>query len=73
MLVGTVLTGIGIASIPYASADMSMPISGHSALHYYGNGTTPPRSSLLTFASKEGGHELGTIMGAQEGLGPWLA
>ena len=35
-----------------------------------GNGIySPTQSSLLTFASKEGGHELGTIMGAQEGLG----
>ena len=71
MLAGTVLTGIGIASIPYASADMSMLIFwSFCAAFAIGNGIySPTQSSLLTFASKEGGHELGTIMGAQEGLG----
>lgn len=71
MLTGTVLTGIGIASIPYASADTPMLIFwSFCAAFAIGNGIySPTQSSLLTFASKEGGHELGTIMGAQEGLG----
>jgi Major Facilitator Superfamily. len=71
MLAGTALTGIGIASIPYASADMSMLIFwSFCAAFAIGNGIySPTQSSLLTFASKEGGYELGTIMGAQEGLG----
>ena len=71
MLAGTALTGIGIASIPYATADMSMMIFWTFCASFaIGNGIySPTQSSLLTFASKEGGHELGTIMGAQEGLG----
>ena len=71
MLAGTVLTGIGIASIPYSSADMPMLIFwSFCAAFAIGNGIySPTQSSLLTFASKQGGHELGTIMGAQEGLG----
>ena len=71
MLTGTALTGIGISSIPYASADMSMLIFwSFCASFAIGNGIySPTQSSLLTFASKDGGYELGTIMGAQEGLG----
>ena len=71
MLAGTVLTGIGIASIPYSSADMPMLIFwSFCAAFAIGNGIySPTQSSLLTFASKQGGYELGTIMGAQEGLG----
>ena len=71
MLAGTALTGIGISSIPYASADMSMLIFwSFCASFAIGNGIySPTQSSLLTFASKNGGYELGTIMGAQEGLG----
>ena len=71
MLAGTVLTGIGIASIPYSSAVMPMlSFWSFCAAFAIGNGIySPTQSSLLTFASKQGGHELGTIMGAQEGLG----
>ena len=71
MLAGTVLTGIGIASIPYSSADMPMLIFwSFCAAFAIGNGIySPTQSSLLTCASKQGGHELCTIMGAQEGLG----
>jgi len=70
MLVGTALTGLGISSIPYSSAELGWLIFGSCAGFAIGNGIfMPTQSSLLTFATKEGGHELGTIMGAQEGLG----
>ena len=70
MIVGTALTGLGISSIPYASSEASWLIFGSCAGFAIGNGVfMPSQSSLLTFATKDGGYELGTIMGAQEGLG----
>ena len=70
MIVGTALTGLGISSIPYASSEVSWLIFGSCAGFAIGNGVfMPTQSSLLTFATKDGGYELGTIMGAQEGLG----
>tara|TARA_B100000686_G_scaffold342865_1_gene422747 strand:- start:121 stop:1431 length:1311 start_codon:yes stop_codon:yes gene_type:complete len=70
MIAGTALTGLGISSIPYAPYEASWVIFVSCALFASGNGVfMPTQSSLLTFASKDGGHELGTIMGAQEGLG----
>ena len=70
MLVGTALTGLGISSIPYASSEASWLIFVSCAGFAIGNGVfMPTQSSLLTFATKDGGYELGTIMGAQEGLG----
>jgi DHA1 family tetracycline resistance protein-like MFS transporter len=70
MIVGTALTGLGISSIPYASPEVSWLIFGSCAGFAIGNGVfMPTQSSLLTFATKDGGYELGTIMGAQEGLG----
>ena len=70
MIVGTALTGLGISSIPYAPPEASWLIFGSCAGFAIGNGIfMPTQSSLLTFATKDGGYELGTIMGAQEGLG----
>jgi DHA1 family tetracycline resistance protein-like MFS transporter len=70
MIVGTALTGLGISSIPYASSEVGWLIFGSCAGFAIGNGVfMPTQSSLLTFATKDGGYELGTIMGAQEGLG----
>ncbi len=70
MIVGTALAGLGISSIPYASPGISWLIFGSCAGFAIGNGIfMPMQGSLLTFATKDGGYELGTIMGAQEGLG----
>lgn len=70
MIVGTAFTGLGISSIPYSNSDASWLIFVSCAGFAIGNGIfMPTQSSLLTFATKEGGYELGTIMGAQEGLG----
>ena len=70
MIVGTALAGLGISSIPYASPEARWLIFASCAGFAIGNGVfMPTQSSLLTFATKDGGHELGTIMGAQEGLG----
>jgi MFS family permease len=70
MIAGTALTGLGISSIPYSSSEVSWLIFGSCAGFAIGNGVfMPTQSSLLTFATKDGGYELGTIMGAQEGLG----
>ena len=70
MIVGTALTGLGIASIPYALSEASWIIFGSCAGFAIGNGMfSPTQNSLLTFASKGGGHEMGNVMGAQEGLG----
>lgn len=70
MIVGTALAGLGISSIPYASPEISWLIFVSCAGFAVGNGIfMPMQGSLLTFATKDGGYELGTIMGAQEGLG----
>ena len=81
MMIGTVLCGFGIASLPYVPPDASWLILGSSAGLAIGNGLfSPTHSSLLTFEANKGGHELGLVMGAQEGygalariLGPLLA
>ena len=81
MIVGTALSGLGVASIPYAPAEVSWLIFGSCAGIAIGNGLfSPTQSSLLTFETKGGGHELGMVMGAQEGsgalariIGPFLA
>jgi len=70
MMVGTVMAGLGIASIPYAPAEASWLIFGSSAGIAIGNGLfSPTQTSVLTFEIKAGGHELGMVMGAQEGSG----
>jgi len=70
MIVGIGLTGLGISSIPYATPEASWLIFFSCAAFAIGNGVfMPTQSSLLTFASKDGSHELGMVMGAQEGLG----
>lgn len=70
MVAGIALTGLGISSIPYSSPEVGWLIFVSGAGFAIGNGVfMPTQSSLLTFATKEGGHELGTVMGAQEGLG----
>ena len=70
MLLGTVLCGLGIASLPYVPSDASWLILGSSAGLAIGNGLfSPTQSSLLTFEAQTGGHELGMVMGAQEGYG----
>jgi len=81
MMIGTLLTGIGVASIPYASAEISWLIFGSSAGIAIGNGLfSPTQSSILTFETKSANYELGLVMGAQEGsaslariIGPLLA
>ena len=70
MISGTVLSGIGIASIPYAPFDSSWLIFLSCAGFAIGNGVfSPTQSSLLTFETKRAGFDLGTVMGAQEGMG----
>lgn len=81
MTLGTVLCGLGIASLPYVPPQSAWLILGSSAGLAIGNGLfSPTQSSLLTFEAQNGGHELGMVMGAQEGygalariLGPLLA
>ncbi|MDP6871185.1 MAG: MFS transporter [Candidatus Thalassarchaeaceae archaeon] len=70
MLLGTVLCGLGISSLPYVPSEASWLILGSSAGLAIGNGLfSPTQSSLLTFEAQVGGHELGMVMGAQEGYG----
>ena len=70
MLVGTLLCGAGIASIPYVPYEASWLIFASSAGLAIGNGLfSPTQSSVLTFETKSRGYELGTVMGAQEGYG----
>ena len=70
MIAGTLLCGVGIASIPYVQHDISWLIFASSAGLAIGNGLfSPTQSSLLTFETKSGGYELGMVMGAQEGFG----
>ena len=70
MIFGTVICGLGIASIPYVPSQMSWIIFISSSLIAVGNGIfSPTQSSLLTFESSDRGYELGMIMGAQEGYG----
>ena len=81
MVIGTILCGLGIASLPYVPSEASWLILGSSAGLAIGNGLfSPTQSSLLTFEAQNRGHELGLVMGAQEGygalariLGPLLA
>ena len=70
MLIGTLLCGAGIASIPYVPYEASWLIFGSSAGLAIGIGLfSPTQSSLLTFETKIRGYELGMVMGAQEGYG----
>lgn len=81
MILGTVLCGLGIASLPYVPSESAWLILGSSAGLAIGNGLfSPTQSSLLTFEAQNEGYELGMVMGAQEGygalariLGPLLA
>ena len=70
MIAGTLLCGVGIASIPYVQHDVSWLIFASSAGLAIGNGLfSPTQSSVLTFEIKSRGYELGMVMGAQEGFG----
>jgi MFS family permease len=70
MIFGTVICGVGIASIPYVPGHLSWLIFLSSTFIAVGNGLfSPTQSSLLTFESSKRGYELGTVMGAQEGYG----
>ena len=70
MITGTLLCGVGIASIPYVQHDVSWLIFASSAGLAIGNGLfSPTQSSMLTFEAKSRGYELGMVMGAQEGFG----
>ena len=70
MMIGTILCGVGIASLPYVPPEASWLILGSSAGLAIGNGLfSPTHSSLLTLEANRGGHELGLVMGAQEGYG----
>ena len=70
MIIGTILCGLGIASLPYVPPEASWLILGSSAGLAIGNGLfSPTQSSLLTFEAQNGGHELGMVMGGQEGYG----
>jgi DHA1 family tetracycline resistance protein-like MFS transporter len=81
MIFGTLLCGLGIASLPYVPASASWIVFFSSAALAIGNALfSPTQSSLLTFATNNSGHELGAVMGAQEGysalariIGPLLA
>ena len=81
MIFGTLLCGLGIASLPYVPASASWIVFFSSAALAIGNALfSPTQSSLLTFATTNSGYELGAVMGAQEGysalariIGPLLA
>ena len=67
---GTVLSGIGLAMIPYSSIDFvwawMFVITGCIAI---GNGLFQPSSStLLTNLARRDDYELGAVMGSQESL-----
>ena len=80
MVIGTVLWSRDSQST-YVPSESAWLILGSSAGLAIGNGLfSPTQSSLLTFEAQNGGHELGMVMGAQEGygalariLGPLLA
>lgn len=70
MIFGTLLAGLGIASLPYVPSNMIWLVFVSSAALAIGNALfSPTQSSLLTFESNNAGYELGAIMGAQEGYG----
>ena len=81
MIFGTLLCGLGIASLPYVPPNTSWLIFLGAAALAIGNALfSPTQSSLLTFATNDSGYELGAVMGAQEGysalariIGPLLA
>ena len=81
MIFGTLLCGLGIASLPYVPPNASWLIFLGAAALAIGNALfSPTQSSLLTFATNDSGYELGAVMGAQEGysalariIGPLLA
>jgi DHA1 family tetracycline resistance protein-like MFS transporter len=81
MIFGTLLCGLGIASLPYVPPNTSWLIFLGAAALAIGNALfSPTQSSLLTFVTNDSGYELGAVMGAQEGysalariIGPLLA
>ena len=70
IVVVTIASGLGIASLPYVSSGMVWLILVSAGLIAIGNGLySPTQSSLLTIAAKSSDDDLGVIMGAQEGYG----
>ena len=70
MVFGTVLCGLGIASLPYVPSEISWLVFVSSGALAIGNALySPTQSSLLTFETNNAGYELGSVMGAQEGYG----
>jgi DHA1 family tetracycline resistance protein-like MFS transporter len=70
MIFGTILSGLGIASLPYVPSEVSWLVFVSSAALAIGNALfSPTQSSLLTFETNNSGYELGSVMGAQEGYG----
>ena len=68
MMLGTLLAGLGISSLPYVNSEMPILILGPAAGLAIGNALfSPTQSSVLTSESIARGQELGMIMGAQEG------
>ena len=71
LMAGTVLCGLWIASLPYVPR--IQPMANSRVFSRFSNWQrnlfSPTQSSLLTFEAKKGGHELGMVMGAQEGYG----
>ena len=64
MIFGTLLAGLGIASLPYVPSNMIWLVFVSSAALAIGNALfSPTQSSLLTFESNNAGYELGAIMG----------
>ena len=61
MMIGTILCGAGIASLPYVPPEASWLILGSSAGLAIGNGLfSPTHSSLLTLEANRGGMSLGS-------------
>ena len=68
MMLGTLLAGLGISSLPYVNSELPILILGPAAGLAIGNALfSPTQSSVLTSESIARGQELGMIMGAQEG------
>jgi len=70
MIVGILASGVGIASLPYVPSSTILWLYLVAGLISAGNALyVPTQSSVLTFAAKEAGQDLGMVMGAQVGYG----
>tara|TARA_B100000700_G_scaffold26926_1_gene25800 strand:- start:431 stop:994 length:564 start_codon:yes stop_codon:yes gene_type:complete len=70
MLLGIILTGLGLILIPYLNPEPFLFILLMLTLIALGNGLyQPTQSTLLTLEARESDVDLGFVMGSQEGFG----